>query len=138
MADSIQENTKVIFIASPNNPTGTVLSLRDIEKFLTKIPDDIIVLIDQAYFEYIEKEEFKIPFTLVEKFKNLIISRSFSKAHGLAAFRLGFSISSEEIADYLNRVRQPFNANSLALAAGIEAIEDKEHIFNSVKLNKLA
>ena len=137
MADSIQENTKVIFIASPNNPTGTVLSLRDIEKFLTKIPDDIIVLIDQAYFVYIEKEEFKIPFTLVEKFKNLIISRSFSKAHGLAAFRLGFSISSEEIADYLNRVRQPFNANSLALAAGIEAIEDQEHISKSVKLNKL-
>ncbi len=137
MADSIQENTKVIFIASPNNPTGTVLSLRDIEKFLTKIPDNIIVLIDQAYFEYIEEEEFKIPFTLVEKFKNLIISRSFSKAHGLAAFRLGFSISSEEIADYLNRVRQPFNANSLALAAGIEAIEDQEHISKSIKLNKL-
>ena len=137
MADSIQENTKVIFIASPNNPTGTVLSLEDIEKFLSKIPDNIIVLIDQAYFEYIEKEEFKIPFMLVEKYKNLIISRSFSKAHGLAAFRLGFSISSEEIADYLNRVRQPFNANSLALAAGIEAIEDQDHISKSVKLNKL-
>jgi histidinol-phosphate aminotransferase len=137
MADAIQENTKVIFIASPNNPTGTASTLEEIEKFLTKIPDNIVVLIDQAYFEYVENEEFKVPFKLVEKFKNLIISRSFSKAHGLAAFRLGFAISSEEIADYLNRVRQPFNTNSLALAAGIEAIEDEEHIFKSVKLNKL-
>ena len=136
MISSIQDTTKVIFIASPNNPTGTILSVEQIKDFLTKIPSNIVVLIDQAYFEYIEDESYKVPFSLIEEFPNLIISRSFSKAHGLAAFRLGFSVSSEEIADYLNRVRQPFNANSLALAAGIEAIDDEEHISASVEINR--
>ena len=136
MIGSVQDTTKVIFIASPNNPTGTILSVEKIKDFLTKIPSNIVVLIDQAYFEYIEDESYKVPFSLIEEFPNLIISRSFSKAHGLAAFRLGFSVSSEEIADYLNRVRQPFNANSLALAAGIEAIDDEEHISASVEINR--
>ena len=103
MISSVQDTTKVIFIASPNNPTGTILSVEQIKDFLTKIPSNIVVLIDQAYFEYIEDESYKVPFSLIEEFPNLIISRSFSKAHGLAAFRLGFSVSSEEIADYINR-----------------------------------
>ena len=97
MISSVQDTTKVIFIASPNNPTGTILSVEKIKDFLTKIPSNIVVLIDQAYFEYIEDESYKVPFSLIKEFPNLIISRSFSKAHGLAAFRLGFSISSEEI-----------------------------------------
>ena len=136
IADSVKENTKAIFLATPNNPTGTVLSVNELKTFLEKIPSNIIVLVDQAYFEYIEDEQYKVPFELINEFSNLVISRSFSKAHGLAAFRLGFSISSEEIADFLNRVRQPFNANSLALIAGVEALNDKKHISESVDINK--
>ena len=135
MKDLIDENTKVIFLATPNNPTGTILGSNDIEEFLEVIPSNIAVFVDQAYFEYIEKDKHKISFDLIKKYKNLIISRSFSKAHGLAALRLGYAVSSEEIAEFLNRVRQPFNTNSLALAAGVEAIADKEHIAQSVEIN---
>ena len=136
MKDLINENTKVIFLASPNNPTGTILESDKIIEFLDDIPSNIAVFVDQAYFEYIQEDKYKVPFKLVEKYKNLIISRSFSKAHGLAALRLGYAVSSEEIAEFLNRVRQPFNTNSLALAAGIEAIRDKDHIAQSVEINK--
>ena len=136
MKDLIDEDTKVIFLATPNNPTGTVLESDDIEKFLKVIPSNIAVFVDQAYFEYIEEDKYKISFDLIKKYKNLIISRSFSKAHGLAALRLGYAVSSEDIAEFLNRVRQPFNTNSLALAAGVEAITDNEHLAQSVKINK--
>ena len=136
MKDLVDENTKVIFLATPNNPTGTVLESNDVEEFLDVIPSNIAVFIDQAYFEYIEEDKYKISFDLVKKYKNLIISRSFSKAHGLAALRLGYAVSSEEIAEFLNRVRQPFNTNSLALAAGVEAISDNEHIAQSIEINK--
>ncbi len=136
MKDLIDENTKVIFLATPNNPTGTILESDDIEEFLKVIPSNIAVFVDQAYYEYIEEDRYKISFDLIKKYKNLIVSRSFSKAHGLAALRLGYGVSSEEIAEFLNRVRQPFNANSLALAAGVEAIADNEHIAQSVEINK--
>ena len=136
MKDLIDENTKIIFLATPNNPTGTVIQTEEIKSFLKEVPSNIALFVDQAYFEYLEDEKYKVPYELVEDFPNLIISRSFSKAHGLAALRLGYSVSSEEISNYFNRVRQPFNANSLALAAGIEAIDDKDHIFKSVEINK--
>ena len=103
---------------------------------LNDLPNDLIVFLDQAYFEYIEDEQYKLPFDLIDKYQNLIISRSFSKAHGLAAYRLGYSISSQKIADYLNRVRQPFNVSSFALEAGIASLNDKEHLRKSVDLNQ--
>jgi histidinol-phosphate aminotransferase len=99
------------------------------------LSDDILVFLDQAYFEYIEGSEFDIPFSLISDHPNLVISRSFSKAHGLAALRLGFCVSNPELSDYLNRVRQPFNANSLALDLGKIALADQEHISKSIKIN---
>ena len=135
MSDLIDDKTKVIFIASPNNPTGTAKTLSEIKDFLKNLPDDILVFLDQAYYEYIEGSEFDIPFSLIDDYPNLVISRSFSKAHGLAALRLGFCISNPELSDYLNRVRQPFNANSLALDLGKVALFDQEHISKSVKIN---
>ena len=135
MSDLTDEKTKVIFIASPNNPTGTAKTLSEIKDFLKNLPDDILVFLDQAYYEYIEGSEFDIPFSLIDDYPNLVISRSFSKAHGLAALRLGFCISNPELSDYLNRVRQPFNANSLALDLGKVALFDQEHISKSVKIN---
>ncbi len=135
MLDLVDDQTKLIFIASPNNPTGTAKTLLEIKDFLNNLPDDILVFLDQAYYEYIEGSEFDIPFSLIDDHPNLVISRSFSKAHGLAALRLGFCISNSELSDYLNRVRQPFNANSLALELGKIALLDKNHIDKSVKIN---
>ena len=135
MKDLVDDKTKLIFIASPNNPTGTAKTLQEIKDFLNNLPEDILVFLDQAYFEYIEGTEFDIPFSLIDDYPNLVISRSFSKAHGLAALRLGFCISNPELSDYLNRVRQPFNANSLALDLGKIALTDQEHIDKSVKIN---
>ena len=135
MSDLIDDKTKVIFIASPNNPTGTAKTLEEIKDFLNSLNDDVLVFLDQAYYEYIEGSEFDIPFSLINDHPNLVISRSFSKAHGLAALRLGFCVSNPELSDYLNRVRQPFNANSLALDLGTVALSDQEHIRKSVKIN---
>ena len=137
MSDLIDNKTKVIFIASPNNPTGTAKTLSEINDFLENVPEDILVFLDQAYYEYIEGTEFDIPFSLINDYPNLVISRSFSKAHGLAALRLGFCVSNPELSDYLNRVRQPFNANTLALDLGKVALSDQEHIDKSVKINSL-
>ena len=135
MLDSIKSNTKIIFIANPNNPTGSFIGRAEILKFLDKVPEDIIVLLDQAYFDYSSFEDSDVDFDILNNFPNLVMSRSFSKAYGLAGFRIGYSVSSEAIANYLNRVRQPFNANSLALFAAEQAIEDEEFMNKCLQLN---
>ena len=132
---AVKENTKLVFIANPNNPTGTFLSPKEIESFMDELDRNIIVLLDQAYFDYSSYNNEDIGFELVDKYPNLIISRSFSKAYGLAGFRLGYSVSSQEIADFLNRVRQPFNANSLALVAAEIALSDHSHLKKSLEIN---
>ena len=133
--DSIEENTKLIFIANPNNPTGSFIEQSELLNFLEKVPEEIIVLLDQAYFDYSSFETSDVEFDVLERFPNLVISRSFSKAYGLAGFRVGYSVSSIEIADYLNRVRQPFNANSLALYAAEIALDDDQFIKKCLELN---
>ena len=135
MFDSIKSNTKIIFIANPNNPTGSFIGRAEILKFLDKVPEDIIVLLDQAYFDYSSFEDSDVDFDILNNYPNLVMSRSFSKAYGLAGFRIGYSVSSEDIANYLNRVRQPFNANSLALFAAEQAIEDEEFMNKCLQLN---
>jgi len=135
MNKAIQKNTKLIFIANPNNPTGTFIARDEVISFLDSVSKDVIVLLDQAYFDYASYENSDIGFEFINEFPNLIISRSFSKAYGLAGFRVGYSVSSKEIADFLNRVRQPFNTNSLALAAAEAALSDKDHMLKSLKMN---
>ena len=135
MLESIQDNTKLIFIANPNNPTGSFIEYDQLISFLEKVPENIIVLLDQAYFDYSSFETKDIEFDILNRFPNLIMSRSFSKAYGLAGFRVGFCVSSKEIADYLNRVRQPFNANSLALVAAEVALSDESHLKKSLEIN---
>ena len=105
-------NVSVIFIANPNNPTGTYLSFREVKNFLQKIDSSVIVVLDEAYFEYSRQKVNSAE--LVGLFPNLIVTRSFSKAYGLAALRVGYAISSEKVIAYMNRVRQPFNINSIA------------------------
>ena len=132
---NINKKTKIIFVANPNNPTGTFLSPKEIESFLDNLDRNIIVLLDQAYFDYSSYNNEDISFDLIKNYPNVIISRSFSKAYGLAGFRIGYSVSSPEVADYLNRVRQPFNANSLALVAAEVALSDENHLKKSLEIN---
>ena len=132
---AIKNNTKIIFIANPNNPTGSFIERTELLDFLNKVPENIIVLLDQAYFDYSSYEDNDVDFQILNDFPNLVMSRSFSKAYGLAGFRIGYSVSSEGLANYLNRVRQPFNANSLALFAAEQALEDDEFMNKCLQLN---
>lgn len=134
MLASITDNTKLVFVANPNNPTGTLLSDDAVYTFLSKVPSSVIVVLDQAYVEYLEATDSSI--TWLSEFDNLIITRTFSKAYGLAGLRVGYSISSPKIADYLNRIRQPFNVNHIAQSAAIAAITDKTFLVRSVAANK--
>ena len=133
MLSLISNQTKLIFIANPNNPTGTLLSDDDVYSFLKKVPRNIPVVLDQAYFEYLNIDDQAISW--LNEFENLIISRTFSKAYGLAGLRVGYSICSTLIADYINRVREPFNVNHTAQMAAIAALSDDEYLVNSVKMN---
>lgn len=135
MVTAISEKTKLIFIANPNNPTGTFLEPDALYAFLKKVPATVLVVLDEAYFEYAPVERRGNAITWITEFPNLIVSRTFSKAYGLAGLRVGYSISHPEVADILNRVRQPFNCNALALKAAETALNDVEHLQKSIALN---
>lgn len=128
-------DVSVIFIANPNNPTGTCVAPSAIEAFLAEVPQDVVVVLDQAYWDYLPETLRNDCNALLERHANLLITRTFSKAHGLAALRLGYGLSHPALADLLNRVRQPFNNNSLALEAGIAALDDEAFIARSVAMN---
>ncbi len=135
MVEAIQPNTRLFFLVNPNNPTGTHINADDFKKMMQAIPPHIVVVVDEAYFEYVTLPNFPDTLALLADHPNLIILRTFSKAYGLAGLRLGYAISSPDIADLLNRVRLPFNVNLLANAAGIAAIKDQAHIQKSRDLN---
>ncbi|MBK1887574.1 histidinol-phosphate transaminase [Marinobacter sp. DY40_1A1] len=135
MAAAVTERTRLVFVANPNNPTGTVHDSDAIEAFLGKIPADVLVVLDEAYYEYMTGEKDPDGVALLSRFPNLIVCRTFSKAWGLAALRVGYSISSPAIADILNRVRQPFNVNSTALAAAAAVLEDTDYLQRSRAAN---
>ena len=132
-----RDDTKVIFIANPNNPTGTYNSHQEVLQLLERTPSSVLVVLDCAYFEYVDKSDYVDPFALLNQFDNLIVTKSFSKIQGLASVRIGYGIASQALIEVLNRIRQPFNVNSLAQELACEAIKDKEHIQNSVDLNSL-
>lgn len=129
----VNDNTKLIFVANPNNPTGTLLSNDELYSFLERVPKTIPVVLDQAYIEYLNTDDPTISWLGV--FSNLIITRTFSKAYGLAGLRVGYAISSVEIADYINRVREPFNVNHVAQSAAIAALDDAEYLQTSIQVN---
>jgi histidinol-phosphate aminotransferase len=113
----VSSKTKLIFIANPNNPTGVIFKRVDFENFISKLPEDIILAIDEAYFEYVDDSQYPNSLLYHDKFKNLVTMRTFSKIYGLAGIRVGYGFANEIIVEYLNRVRQPFNINSLAQVA---------------------
>ncbi len=131
MLARITDKTAVIFIANPNNPTGTWLDKQSLYKFMQAVPGNIAVVIDEAYFEYVDEVDYPDASLWLEEFPNLIVTRTFSKIYGLAGLRLGYAISSAAVSDLLNRVRQPFNGNLPALAAGIEALQDETFVDKS-------
>ena len=135
LAAKITDKTRVVFIANPNNPTGTWLSTTALHSFLQRVPSDVIVVLDEAYTEYVQEAEFPNALTWLEEFPNLIVTRTFSKIYGLAGLRVGYAVSNPVIADLLNRVRQPFNVNSLALAAAQAALADDAFLQRSVDTN---
>jgi len=135
MRAMVDDNTKLIFVANPNNPTGTSVDLTELCRFLDSLPDTVITVIDEAYFEYCEALEFPDAVRLLKHYPGLVAIRTFSKIYGLAGFRIGYGVSSSGIADILNRVRQPFNVNSLALAAARLVLDDQEFVNQSLELN---
>ncbi|MDP2748608.1 histidinol-phosphate transaminase [Pseudomonas sp.] len=135
MLAAIDENTRVVFIANPNNPTGTWFGPDALERFLARVPGSVLVVLDEAYIEFAEGDELPDGLKYLARYDNLLVSRTFSKAYGLAALRVGYALSSAQIADVLNRVRQPFNVNSLALAAACAALDDADYLAQSRQLN---
>lgn len=132
---AISAKTRIIFIANPNNPTGTRVSLPVLVKFLDQVPEEVLVVLDEAYFEYALEKDHPNGLELVDQYPNLIVTRTFSKAYGLAGLRIGYAVSHPEIADLMNRVRQPFNVNAMSLAAALIAIDDTAHLAESVQTN---
>jgi histidinol-phosphate aminotransferase len=135
MANAITERTRLVFVANPNNPTGTVHGAGAIEAFLDRVPTRVLVVLDEAYCEYLQGGDAVDGLSLLDRYPNLIVTRTFSKAWGLAALRVGYSVSSPEIANVLNRVRQPFNVDSIAMAAATAVLGDEDYLRRSCEVN---
>ena len=127
MLKAVTKKTKIIFIANPDNPLGTYLSAKEIEKLLRKVRSDVLVFIDEAYFEYVTAKDYPQTIQLVKRYKNLVVTRTFSKIYGLAGLRVGYGIAAEEVADIFNRIREPFNVDSLAQAAARACLQDQRY-----------
>ncbi|WP_040981390.1 histidinol-phosphate transaminase [Oceanobacillus jeddahense] len=136
MLDSVQDNTKIIWICTPNNPTGTALSKEELEDFLSKCPSDVLVVLDEAYLEFLQPEKDINALELLNKFPNLIALRTFSKAYGLAGLRIGYGIADPLIVETLDKVRGPFNTTSAAQQAAVIAYSDQEFIEHTYRENK--
>lgn len=137
MAQACDDKTKLVFIANPHNPTGTVLGHKEIAAFIEKIPASAAVVLDEAYFEYSVGFPDRLDaLSLLKSGKNVVILRTFSKAYGLAGIRVGFGFASESVVDAINRAREPFNVNSLAQTAAIAALKDADHLQNSFEINQ--
>lgn len=136
MAALVNDKTRIVFIANPNNPTGTWLKSDELEGFIRDLPNNVIVVVDEAYSEYIDLADYPDSSEWLALYPNLIVTRTFSKAYGLAGLRVGYAVCGVEIANLLNRVRQPFNVNSLALTAATIALQDSAHLQQSFALNR--
>ena len=135
MLAAVSAKTRMIFIANPNNPTGTLINKEELHDFLSQVPNTVLVVLDEAYDEYLSDENKAVSLNWLTTFENLLISRTFSKAFGLAGLRVGFGVTSSAVADMMNRVRQPFNVNSVAQAAASASLTDDDFVARSRALN---
>ena len=136
MKNAITDKTKVIWICNPNNPTGTIITREEQDAFLQAVPTNVVVVLDEAYYEFARGEDYPESLPLLQKYPNLIILRTFSKAYGLASLRVGYGAASSEMVSYLNRIRPPFNVNTLAQIAAAAALEDQDFVAKTVAGNK--
>jgi len=134
--DAVSEKTKIIYIDNPCNPLGTKLSRKGIEDFVNSIPDGILIILDEAYYEFVRDEDFPDSIKFVKENKNVFVLRTFSKIYGLAALRIGYGIAPPEIISTIRKARLPFNANRLGQIAALAALEDEEHIQRTLKINE--
>ncbi len=135
MADAITDRTRLLFLCNPNNPTGTIVSAGEVERLLSRVPDHVVVVFDEAYFEYVRSQQFPDSIAYVKHGRNVIVLRTFSKVYGLAGLRIGYGVATAEIINVLNRIRPPFNANSVAQSAALAALGDDEHVARSRAVN---
>jgi histidinol-phosphate aminotransferase len=132
----VSDDTRVVFIANPNNPTGTLLAADAVEAFIADLPATVLCVLDEAYFEFVDPLQRADSLLWLTRYPNLIITRTFSKAYGLAGLRIGYGVSSPDIADLLNRVRQPFNNNVMALVAAEAALQDSAFLNQTIAINQ--
>lgn len=133
IAQAMRPDTRVIYLANPNNPTGTWFEAAAFEQLMAQVPESVLVVLDEAYVEYFPENFDSLP--LLGRYPNLLISRTFSKAYGLAALRVGFALASPQVTDWLNRIRQPFNVSSIGLAAAQAALQDNDFVEQTRQLN---
>lgn len=133
MLEAIDENTSIVWVCNPNNPTGTIVSDEELSSFIEKVPSDVLIVLDEAYFEYITDPAYKDTLHYVEEYPNVLIMRTFSKAYGLAAFRIGYAIGQSKLIAALDPVRAPFNNTALSQKVAIVALEDQQFIQETVE-----
>ncbi len=137
MAKAVTEKTRIVFIANPNNPTGTSNNKDEFDRFMTAIPDKVLVIVDEAYYEYVRNPNYPYSLKYFKEGKNILILRTFSKAYGLAGLRIGYGIAKKEILIEMNKIREPFNTNSFAQLAAIHALADDEHVRRTIENNEV-
>jgi len=136
LAARLDESVRVVYLANPNNPTGTMVTAAETDRFLARVPENVLVVLDEAYCDYVERPDYSHALDSVRAGRYLMVLRTFSKAHGLAGLRVGYGIGHPEIVDAVNRLRSPFNVSSLALVAAEAALDDSEHIRRSLESNR--
>ncbi|MCC2640917.1 MAG: hisC [Nitrospira sp.] len=135
MAGAITDKTRLLFVCNPNNPTGTMATKAEVDALMALVPEHVVVVLDEAYYEYVRHPEFPEAIGYVKAGRHVIVLRTFSKIYGLAGLRIGYGITTPEITNYLNRIRPPFNANSMAQCAALAALDDDAHVAASRSLN---
>ncbi|HXJ93979.1 MAG TPA: histidinol-phosphate transaminase [Terriglobia bacterium] len=136
MARAVTPRTKIVYLANPNNPTGTFFTADRFERFLGAVPERVLVVLDEAYCDYVDAPDYSRSVSEVKAGRNLLVLRTFSKVHGLAGLRIGYGVGCPELIEVLNRVRSPFNASSVAQAAAVAALDDEEHVALSIECNR--
>ena len=136
MVEAVSPSTRIVFLANPNNPTGTYITEEDLRGFLRSVPDDVVVIVDEAYTQYVEADDYASAMEMRDEHELLIVTRTFSKCFGLAAMRIGYAISTPEVIDAINRVRAPFNCNRIGQKAAVAALADREFVQRSVEVNE--
>jgi len=136
MAEFLPPETKLVFLANPNNPTGTMFDADALDRFLEQIPDQVLVVLDEAYCDYVEHPNYSRSIELVRCGRNMIVLRTFSKVFGLAGLRIGYGIGPAELLDEMNKIRGPFNTSNVAQAAALAALDDAQHVRHSVETNR--